>query len=64
MDYPRLMKSMFEPQEGETWWCKGEVTRKYAEDGEHCVDCDIWVENGKGEKTTPGSATAVLPSRG
>ena len=64
MDYPRLMKSMFEPQEGETWWCKGEVTRKYAEDGEHCVDCDIWVENGKGEVTTPGSATAVLPSRG
>jgi len=24
MDYPRLMKSLWEPQsEGETWWCKG-----------------------------------------
>ena len=64
VDYPRLMKSINEPQEGETWWCKGKVTRKYVEGGEHCVDCDIWVENGKGEKTTPGGATVVLPSRG
>ena len=63
-DHPRLMKSMTEPQEGETWWCKGKVTKRYVEGGEHCVDCDIWVENGKGEKTTPGSATVVLPSRG
>ena len=64
MDYPRLMKSMFEPQEGETWWCKGKVTKNYVEEDEHYVDCDIWVENGKGERTTPGSATVVLPSRG
>ena len=64
VDYPRLMKSINEPQEGETWWCKGKVTRKYVEGGEHCVDCDIWVENGKGEKTTPGDAAVVLPSRG
>jgi len=64
MDYPRSMKSTTEPQEGETWWCKGKVTGRYVEGGEHCVDCDIWVENGKGEKTTPGSATVVLPSRG
>ena len=64
VDHPRLMKSLNEPQEGETWWCKGEVAKKYVEDGEHCVDCDIWVENGKGEKTTLGKATVVLPSRG
>ncbi len=64
MDYPRLMKTTSEPEEGETWWCKGKVTKKYVEDGEHCVDCDIRVENGKGEATTPGRATVVLPSRG
>jgi len=64
MDYPRLMKSKSEPQEGETWWCKGKVTNKYVEGDEHLVDCEIWVENSKGERTTLGSATAVLPSRG
>ena len=64
MDYPRLMKSVTEPQEGETWWCKGKVTKKYVESDEHLVDCDIWVENGKGEITTPGKATVVLPSQG
>jgi hypothetical protein len=26
------------------------------------VDCEIWLENEKGEKTTPGSATVMLPS--
>jgi len=63
VDYPRPMKSMTEPQEGETWWCKGRVTKKYVEGGEHCVDCDIRVENGKGERTTLGKATVGLPFR-
>ena len=64
MDYPRAMKTMTEAEEGETWQCKGKVTKKYVEDGERYVDCNIWVENGKGEVTTPGKATVVLPSRG
>jgi len=64
MDYPRNMKSLTEPEEGETWYCKGKVTKKYVEDSQHCVDCNIRLENGKGEVTTPGSATVVLPSRG
>jgi hypothetical protein len=64
VDWPRLMKSLTEPQEGDTWWCKGTVTNKYVEGDEHYVECDIWVENAKGEKTTPGKAVAVLPSRG
>jgi len=64
MDYPRAMSTMTEAEEGETWQCKGKVTKKYAEDGEHYVDCNIWVENGKGEVTTPGKATVVLPSKG
>lgn len=42
---------------------KGVVTRKYQEQGANLVDCEIWLENKDGEKTTPGSATVVLPSR-
>ena len=62
-DFPRWMKTMTEPQDGETWTCKGKVTKKYAEGDEHLVECNIWVENGKGEVTTPGSATVALPSK-
>lgn len=54
---------MMDPAEGETWWCKGAVTNKYVEDDQHVVECEIWVENGQGEKTTPGSATVILPSK-
>ncbi len=42
---------------------KGVVTRKYQEQGANLVDCEIWLENKDGEKTTPGSATVVLPLR-
>ena len=63
IDLPRKIKTMAEPHDGETWWCKGRVTKKYVLDSKHFVECEIWVENGKGEKTTPGSALAVLPSR-
>ena len=64
MDYPRPMKTVAESHEGETWWCKGMVTKKYIEGSEHWVECEIWVENGKGEKTTPGITAVALPSRG
>ena len=50
-------------QPGSKVVCRGRVTRKYVEGGNHIVDCEIWLENAKGEKTTPGSATAILPSR-
>ncbi|MCH8296452.1 MAG: dehydratase [Chloroflexi bacterium] len=42
---------------------KGVVTRKYQEQGANLVDCEIWLENKDGEKTTPGSATVALPLR-
>ena len=42
-------------------FARGVVTRK-GEDGE--VECDIWLENAEGKRTTPGSAVVVLPSRG
>ncbi len=44
-------------------YAKGVVTKKYVDDGENLVECDIWLENHKGEKTTPGSAVVALPSR-
>jgi acyl dehydratase len=44
--------------------CKGRVTKKYIEGADHLVDCEIWLENADGEKTTPGVATVILPSRG
>lgn len=45
-------------------YCKGVVTRKYVEDGEHLVECDVWMETSNGEKTTPGSALVSIPTRG
>jgi len=44
-------------------YCKGVVSRKYVEMKEHLVECQIWAENGDGEKTTPGSALIDLPTR-
>jgi acyl dehydratase len=49
MDYPN-----------EDILCKGTVTKKYEENGEKLVDLDIWTENPKGQKTTPGFATVSL----
>ncbi len=43
--------------------CRGVITRKYEENGEHLVDLDIWTENPEGQKTSPGTATVALPSR-
>lgn len=43
--------------------CKGKVTKKYVKDNENCVECDIWVENEKGDKTVVGSAMVALPLR-
>ena len=41
--------------------CKGVVTRKYEKNGEKLVDLEVWTENPKGQKTTPGTATVCLP---
>ena len=48
---------------GSSITAKGVVTRKYQEQGANLVDCEIWLENKDGEKTTPGSATVALPVR-
>jgi hypothetical protein len=55
--------------------CRGQITKKYTEGVAHLVDLDIWTETGKpdddgrpknpeGVKTTPGTATVRLPSKG
>jgi acyl dehydratase len=43
---------------------KGVVTAKRQENGENLVDLDVWTEDADGKKTTPGTATVALPSRG
>jgi acyl dehydratase len=48
---------------GYTTWCRGKVIRKYEDDGEQVVDCEIWCENQISEVTATGKATIILPSR-
>ena len=48
---------------GQTITGKGEVIRKYQDGDLHLVDCDIWLENPEGQRTTPGKATVALPTR-
>lgn len=48
---------------GEQITCRGRVTEKYVRGDEHIVECEIWVENARGERTVPGSAVVALPSR-
>ena len=43
--------------------CKGKVTSKYAKGNEHYMECEIWAENTRGERTTQGNALVILPSK-
>ena len=43
--------------------CRGKVTKKYVEYGQHLVECNIWVETPGGDKTVSGKAVVKLPSR-
>ncbi len=49
---------------GEAIICKGRVSKKYVEGGEHYVVCSLWAENAEGEKTVTGSAVVIMPARG
>ncbi|MBI4294930.1 MAG: dehydratase [Chloroflexi bacterium] len=53
MDYP-----------GEDLLCKGRVSNKYVKDGRHYVECEVWTENPRGERTAPGTAVVILPAHG
>ena len=49
---------------GDTQWITGEVTRHYeADGGRPAVDVALRATNQRGQETTPGTATILLPSR-
>jgi hypothetical protein len=49
---------------GDTHWMRGRVSRTFLAEGDRCaVELEIWGENQRGEVTTPGHATVLLPSR-
>ena len=48
---------------GEAITCQGTVSKKYIEGGEHYIECNIWAENTKGEKTVTGKAIITVPTR-
>jgi hypothetical protein len=49
---------------GDTQWLRGTVARRHlAEGGRPAVDLDLKMTNQRGEETTPGHATILLPSR-
>jgi hypothetical protein len=49
---------------GDTQWVRGSVVRKHLADvGRPAVDLDLECVNQRGEVTTPGHATILLPSR-
>lgn len=43
--------------------CKGKVVRKYRSDNEDAIECEIWIEDQKGEKLVIGSSIVNLPNR-
>ncbi len=49
---------------GDTLTCGGTVTKKYTEGDENLVECEIWLANGEGKKTTPGTGVVALPLKG
>jgi acyl dehydratase len=48
---------------GDTLTCRGRVTGMRQDGTRNLVECEIGLENGAGETTTPGRATVALPSR-
>jgi acyl dehydratase len=43
--------------------CRGVVTGKRSQDGRNVVELEVWTEDPKGNRTTPGTAWVELPSR-
>jgi acyl dehydratase len=49
---------------GDTQWLRGTVVHRYLAEGDRpAVDLELVAENQRGEVTTPGHATILLPSR-
>ena len=47
----------------ETLTARGVVKKRYVEDGDNIVECEIWLENEAGERTTRGYSVVTLPTR-
>lgn len=63
VDYPLLMISADQTADKITNRCKGIVVNKFRQNSKHYIECDIWIENIKGEKTTIGKALISLPTK-
>jgi acyl dehydratase len=48
---------------GEVMVCRGMVINKLVDGGEHLLECDVFMENQRGEKPIKGNATILIPSR-
>lgn len=47
-----------------TLLCRGKVIRKYYDQEELCVECEVWIENSEGQRTTDGKAVVTMSSNG
>ncbi len=48
---------------GDTMTFQGKVSKKFIEDGEHLVECELWAENEREGVATPSFALVSLPTR-
>ncbi len=43
--------------------CNGRVTAKYLDGNDRCVECELWIDNAQGQRTTIGGGVVSLPTR-
>jgi acyl dehydratase len=48
---------------GDCTWLKGKIVKKYIKNKHALIDLEVWGENQRGEVTTPGLATVILPTK-
>lgn len=48
---------------GDILTCRGKITKKYQEEGENLIECEILAQNQRNEIVTKGTAIILLPSR-
>jgi len=58
----KTKNEQFIPVNEDILW-KGLVAKKYVEKGEHYVECELWVENTKGERCVSATVLVTLPTR-
>ena len=48
---------------GDRLICRGKVVQKHGQKDKATLDCDVWIENDRGETIVPGKAEVSLTSR-